>query len=124
MTIASDGGALTDLELAAQQQLAEDATRYVRTRIFDGTYGPGDYPRLDRLAADFGRNVTPVREALLSLQAEGLSTRQPRRGHVERCVLLSGWRLTGRESDIERTGASWITWLEIWRDEQYLGDDG
>jgi hypothetical protein len=42
---------------------------------------------------------------------------------VERCVQLSGWR-TGRESDIERTGASWIAWLEIWRDEQYLGDDG
>jgi hypothetical protein len=123
MTIASDGGALTDLELAARQQLAEDATRCVRIRIFDGTHGPGDYLRLDRLVADFGSNVTPVREALLSIQAEGLSTQQPRRGHVERCVQLSGWR-TGRESDIERTGASWIAWLEIWRDEQYLGDDG
>jgi DNA-binding transcriptional MocR family regulator len=124
MTIASDGGTLTNLELATRQQLAEDLTRNVRTRIFDGTYGPGDHPRLDRLAADFGSNITPVREALLSLQAEGLSTRQPRRGQVARCVLLNGWRLTGRESDIERTGASWITWLEIWRDEQYLGDDG
>jgi hypothetical protein len=38
---------------------------------------------------------------------------------IARCVLLSRWRLTGRESDIERSGASWITWLLIWRD---LGD--
>jgi DNA-binding FadR family transcriptional regulator len=115
---------LTDLELAARQQLAEDVPRCVRIRIFDGTYGPGDYLRLDRLAADFGSNVTPVREALPSLQAEELSTQQPRRGHVARCAPLSSWRLTGRESDIARTDASWITWLEIWRDEQYLGDDG
>ena len=38
---------------------------------------------------------------------------------VARCVLLSRWRLTGRESAIERTGASWITWLLIRRDDQY-----
>jgi hypothetical protein len=43
MTIASDGGSLTDLELAARQQLAEDVTCYLRTQIFDGTYRPGDY---------------------------------------------------------------------------------
>jgi hypothetical protein len=40
-----------------------------------------------------------------------------------RCVLLSRWRVTGRESDTERTGASWITWLLVARgpggDEQY-----
>ena len=38
---------------------------------------------------------------------------------IARCVLLSRWRLTGRESDVARTGASWITWLVIWRDERY-----
>jgi hypothetical protein len=38
---------------------------------------------------------------------------------VGRAVLLSRWRLTGREADLERTGASWITWLLIRRDEQY-----
>jgi hypothetical protein len=30
---------------------------------------------------------------------------------VVRAVLLSRWRLTGRESDFEHTGASWVTWL-------------
>lgn len=38
---------------------------------------------------------------------------------IARCVLLSRWRLTGRETEVERTGASWITWLLIWRDDQY-----
>jgi len=38
---------------------------------------------------------------------------------VARCVLLSRWRLTGRESDVERAGASWITWLLVRRDDQY-----
>ncbi|MDT7766734.1 MAG: hypothetical protein QOC63_6154 [Mycobacterium sp.] len=46
---------------------------------------------------------------------------------VVRVVLLSRWRLTGRESDIghtgeqtgEHTGASWVTWLLIRRGERY-----
>jgi hypothetical protein len=38
---------------------------------------------------------------------------------VVRAVLLSRWRLTGRESDFEHTGASWITWLLIRRRERY-----
>ena len=42
---------------------------------------------------------------------------------VVRAVLLSRWRLTGRESDSDHrgdhTGASWITWLLIRRDERY-----
>jgi hypothetical protein len=37
-------------------------------------------------------------------------------GGLTRCVLLSRWRLTARESDVERVGASWITWLLAWRD--------
>jgi hypothetical protein len=38
---------------------------------------------------------------------------------VVRAVLLSRWRLTSRESDLERTGASWITWLLVRRGERY-----
>jgi hypothetical protein len=40
-------------------------------------------------------------------------------GTVVRAVLLSRWRLTSRESDVEHTGASWITWLLIRRGERY-----
>jgi hypothetical protein len=34
---------------------------------------------------------------------------------IVRAVLLSRWRLTGGDSDTERSGASWITWLLIRR---------
>ena len=48
-------------------------------------------------------------------------------GALARAVLLSRWRLTGRESDAgdtgehagEHTGASWITWLLIRRGGRY-----
>jgi DNA-binding GntR family transcriptional regulator len=69
-------------EFAARPQLSEDVARYVRRRIFNGTYGPGEYLRLDQLAAELGISVTPVREALLSLRAEGLLAQQPRHGFI------------------------------------------
>lgn len=58
----------------------------VRRRIFDGTYAAGHYVRLDQLAAELGISVTPVREALVELKAEGLVDQQPRRGFVIRRV--------------------------------------
>lgn len=69
-------------EFAARPQLSEDVARYVRRRIFDGTYSAGEYVRLDQLAAELGISVTPVREALFELRAEGLLAQQPRRGFV------------------------------------------
>ncbi|MDT5016980.1 MAG: hypothetical protein QOD39_3140 [Mycobacterium sp.] len=66
----------------ARPQLAEDVARIVRRRIFDGTYAAGAYVRLDQLAADLGISVTPVREALFELKAEGLLAQQPHRGFV------------------------------------------
>jgi ketosteroid isomerase-like protein len=38
---------------------------------------------------------------------------------VVRALLLSRWRLTGREADIQRAGASWITWLLVRRGGRY-----
>jgi DNA-binding GntR family transcriptional regulator len=69
-------------EFAARPQLSEDVARYVRKRIFQGVYGAGEYLRLDQLAAELGISVTPVREALLNLRAEGLLAQQPRRGFM------------------------------------------
>jgi hypothetical protein len=34
---------------------------------------------------------------------------------VARCVVFCRWSVTGRESDIEHTGSSWITWLVVER---------
>ncbi|MGV0837263.1 GntR family transcriptional regulator [Mycolicibacterium thermoresistibile] len=69
-------------DFAARPQLAEDVARYVRRRIFDGTYAAGEYVRLDQLAVELGVSVTPVREALFELRAEGLLVQQPRRGFM------------------------------------------
>jgi hypothetical protein len=38
---------------------------------------------------------------------------------VVRALLLSRWRLIARESDVERAGASWVTWLLVRRGERY-----
>ncbi|MGV0741854.1 GntR family transcriptional regulator [Mycolicibacterium sp. XJ870] len=73
---------MTVPDFTARPQLAEDVARLIRRRIFDGTYPAGNYIRLEQLAAELGISVTPVREALFGLRAEGLLTQQPRRGFV------------------------------------------
>lgn len=76
MSTSSDPG------FTARPQLSDDVARYVRRRIFDGTFRAGEYLRLDQLAVELGISVTPVREALLNLCAEGLLVQQPRRGFM------------------------------------------
>jgi DNA-binding GntR family transcriptional regulator len=83
---------MTAPDFAVRPQLAEDVARYVRKRIFDGTYAAGQYIRLDQLAVELGVSVTPVREALFVLSAEGLLSQQPRRGFV--VVAVTGRDLT------------------------------
>lgn len=73
---------MTVPDFAARPQLSEDVARFVRRRIFDGTYPAGGYIRLEQLASELGISVTPVREALFELRAEGLLAQQPRRGFV------------------------------------------
>jgi DNA-binding GntR family transcriptional regulator len=75
-------------DFALRPQLADDVARLVRRRIFDGTFAAGTYVRLDQLAAELGVSVTPVREALFELKAEGLLEQQPRRGFVVRPVTV------------------------------------
>lgn len=69
-------------DFPARSQLSEDVARFVRKRIFNGDYAAGEYVRLDQLAAELGVSVTPVREALFGLRAEGLLDQQPHRGFV------------------------------------------
>ena len=69
-------------DFAARPQLSDDVARLIRARIFDGTYAAGSYIRLEQLAAELGISVTPVREALFALRAEGLIDQQPRRGFL------------------------------------------
>jgi DNA-binding GntR family transcriptional regulator len=52
--------------------------------ILSGALGPGERLRAEALARRFGTSRTPVREALLALEAEGLVAMEPHRGAVVR----------------------------------------
>ncbi|MBS4727260.1 GntR family transcriptional regulator [Mycobacterium sp. SM1] len=73
---------MTSPEFESRPQLSDGVARLARRRIFDGTYAAGRYIRLDQLAVELGISVTPVREALFQLRAEGLLAQQPHRGFV------------------------------------------
>lgn len=57
-----------------------DITAYLRELIVTGRTATGAFLRLDPVAAELGVSVTPVREALFRLEAEGFVDHVPRRG--------------------------------------------
>lgn len=63
-------------------QLSDDAAVYIRELIMAGELRPGQFVRIDGLAAELGISVTPVRQALVTLRGEGFVHLEPRRGFV------------------------------------------
>ncbi len=63
------------------EQLSEFVARHVREAIMVGELTAPSYIRTERLAADLGVSPTPVREALMILQAEGAVQWEPRKGY-------------------------------------------
>ncbi|SFD79849.1 DNA-binding transcriptional regulator, GntR family [Actinopolyspora alba] len=61
-------------------QLPEEVAVHIREQIITGQVQEGEYLRLDQLAEDLGISVTPVREALIALSAEGFVELEPRQG--------------------------------------------
>lgn len=68
--------------------MAETSTVRVRDElqqaILEGALKPGERLRAEALAQRFGTSRTPIREALLQLEAEGLVSVEPNRGAVVR----------------------------------------
>jgi DNA-binding GntR family transcriptional regulator len=60
------------------------ATELIREAIVDGRLPPGQRLKEEELARELGISRTPVREALLILQTEGLVDAEPNRGAVVR----------------------------------------
>jgi len=60
------------------------ATELIREAIIDGRLAPGTRLKEEELARELGISRTPVREALLLLQAEGLVEATPNRGATVR----------------------------------------
>jgi DNA-binding GntR family transcriptional regulator len=65
---------------SSQSSLAEAAYRSIRQRILDNTWPPGHQALEQALALELGMSRTPVHEALLRLQSEGLVEVVPRHG--------------------------------------------
>src|SRR3954466_2450459 len=69
-------------------QMAATSTGRVREQlqhaILEGVLKPGERLRAEALAQRYGTSRTPVREALLQLEAEGLVEVEPNRGAVVR----------------------------------------
>ena len=64
------------------QNASVAATELIRQAILDGRLEPGSRLKEEELARELGISRTPVREALLVLQAEGLIETTPNRGAV------------------------------------------
>lgn len=65
-----------------RRQLPEEVASHVREQIMTGAVRPGDFLRMEPIAAAVGVSNTPVREGLLALQSEGFVRLVPRRGFV------------------------------------------
>jgi DNA-binding GntR family transcriptional regulator len=79
-------GALARGLVPMSQRTSEGVARILRTEIFSGQLKPGE-PLPERLLAEqLGVSRTPVREALFTLQSEGLVELTPNRGATVRTI--------------------------------------
>jgi DNA-binding GntR family transcriptional regulator len=69
---------------ALVQNASAAATELIRGAIVDGRLAPGQRLKEEELARELGISRTPIREALLVLQAEGLVAAMPNRGATVR----------------------------------------
>lgn len=67
--------------LAARRSLRDEVYDAVLEMLVSGRFGPGESLGIDPLAALLGVSPTPVREALVQLEATGLVTRTALRGY-------------------------------------------
>jgi DNA-binding GntR family transcriptional regulator len=63
-----------------RENLSHELASYLRDLIVSGEVSVGTHLRVGVLAEAFGVSLTPMREALISLQREGIVLLQPRRG--------------------------------------------
>lgn len=71
----------SDARLDATQTLSSGIASRLRERITSGEIAPGEKLRLDELRASFGVSLSPLREALSRLCAEGFVAMEDQRGY-------------------------------------------
>lgn len=77
--------------LGGQPKIKDVIYQELRERIVFGGFSPGDRLVESELAARFGVSKTPVREALLTLEAEGLVLLRPHRGAEVSRLTIEEW---------------------------------
>jgi hypothetical protein len=80
--------------------------------IYVGDEYPAPLIGFDELVRHWARVASRLASASVSSRLHSVDAVND---EIVRAVLLSRWRLTGRESDLERSGTSWITWLLVRR---------
>ena len=69
----------------------------LREYIIKNNYGPNSVLPIDRLAEEFGVSATPVREALVRLESEGLVSLIPNKGAVVTDIqaedIMNNWEM-------------------------------
>lgn len=98
---------MKDMKIEQPRSLAEMVAVRLRSAIIDGEIGLGESIAEEKLAESFGVSRTPVRDALVLLQMQGLVTVQPKRGSfvfiptVEDVVLMCEFRKLTEVSAME-----------------------
>jgi DNA-binding GntR family transcriptional regulator len=78
---AQNGGRREDARpQVARRNMSGQVVDYIKNMIFDGTLIRGQRVPQDQIAKDLGVSRLPVREALITLEAEGLIDSEPHRG--------------------------------------------
>ena len=68
------------MTMRAKTNLRSEVAESLRREIVEGRLEPGSRINESQLSADFGVSRTPLREALLGLESEGLISSEPARG--------------------------------------------
>jgi ketosteroid isomerase-like protein len=101
------------LDLAGVADLWEDDTPQP---IYIGDEYPLPLIGPDELERHWARVAGRLKRASVSSQLQSADLLAD---GFARCVVLSRWSFTGRESDVEHNGSSWITWMLVARGEEY-----
>lgn len=68
--------------LPRRMPLADDTYDILRTALITNGLPPGQRLNIEELARDLNVSITPIRHALVRLEADGLVTREPYKGYV------------------------------------------
>ena len=74
------------------QSKAEQAYSILKTKIMDGTYGPGHRLVIDQLSREHGISSVPWRESLRRLEAEGWVDIVPNAGALVKTFDTDAWK--------------------------------